>query len=353
MRELHVGGEPDVAIAALFDLLNEMGESEAVLAQAGVKVASHFDARKCLKSANAATSSKLYGLVVDRIVTRWSEQEERVGPHRSDWEMMVYCLLSSATLAEAMDRLVRFQEMISVRGGKIDFVPVGSSIELRLNSRSRVPTRLSVAVETIALANLYGLFCWLTKKTLPLKELAFGFSERFGRFALPGMLPVPYRFGAPHTAFRIPSRCLELPILRTSREVEAIFSQRLLRAGVTADQDDVSSEVKRLISHGLLTSQSIVSLTGIADAMGVSVATLRRRLAARDLSYRQIKESCRRDIAEHILRYEDVTIEDVADRLAFCDSDAFRVAFKDWTGLSPSEYRRISRGGREAVPLRH
>ena len=80
----------------------------------------------------------------------------------------------------------------------------------------------------------------------------------------------------------------------------------------------------------------------IVTTLGGSEATLRRQLAREGTSYRQVRESCRRELALHLLRRTDMSIEDIAGRLDYCDSDAFRQAFRSWTGHSPTSHRQGS-----------
>jgi AraC-like DNA-binding protein len=91
--------------------------------------------------------------------------------------------------------------------------------------------------------------------------------------------------------------------------------------------------------HRLREEQRAPRLVEVASAIGMSVATLRRRLVDQNASYRQIKDSCRRELALKMLRHSDLPIEEIANRLDYGDSDTFRRAFRTWMGASPSRFR--------------
>ncbi len=76
----------------------------------------------------------------------------------------------------------------------------------------------------------------------------------------------------------------------------------------------------------------------VAKALGMSVATLRRRLAHEGKSFRAISSSVRRDAAEMLLGTERSSHEIAAD-LGLSDSRCFRRACQSWFGRSPSEVR--------------
>jgi AraC-like DNA-binding protein len=83
-----------------------------------------------------------------------------------------------------------------------------------------------------------------------------------------------------------------------------------------------------------------VDLGDVAHALGLSIRTLRRRLAERGTSYRQIVDDLRREVAIKYLRDTDMTVEDVAFALGFNDAANFRRAFRRWTSATPQHFRR-------------
>ncbi|WP_159268772.1 helix-turn-helix domain-containing protein [Zhongshania aliphaticivorans] len=83
--------------------------------------------------------------------------------------------------------------------------------------------------------------------------------------------------------------------------------------------------------HGLQSD-----LAGCSEALGVSQATLKRRLREHGLSFQQQLDSFHLELALIELLLKQATVDDAAARLHFHDSSNFRRAFKRWTGLSPS-----------------
>lgn len=76
-----------------------------------------------------------------------------------------------------------------------------------------------------------------------------------------------------------------------------------------------------------------------ARDLGVSVRSLRRRLAEEGLSYRRLTQEIQRNQACVLLRNGELTLQGVADALGFEDTASFHRAFKRWTGLTAGEYR--------------
>lgn len=94
--------------------------------------------------------------------------------------------------------------------------------------------------------------------------------------------------------------------------------------------------------HTMLVAQpgQFPDVDAMAEALGMNVRTLRRKLDAEDTSYRQILTEVRTRLAISYLRTTDLTNEEIAARLGYSDSANFRHAFIRWTHTSPSEYRK-------------
>ncbi|MEM9839544.1 MAG: helix-turn-helix domain-containing protein [Pseudomonadota bacterium] len=119
--------------------------------------------------------------------------------------------------------------------------------------------------------------------------------------------------------------------------LEAVTEEqiRLLNGG--PDDRTFAGRVRLLIEEGA------GDQTAVADALGMSVATLRRRLVDEGASFRGLRTETLRAKAEGLLR-TDMPLVHVAERLGFSDVRSFSRAFKTWTGLTPNTMRRSARG---------
>ena len=76
-----------------------------------------------------------------------------------------------------------------------------------------------------------------------------------------------------------------------------------------------------------------------AEAAGMSVRSLQRRLASEDLTFSQLVDEVRLEMAVPQLRDPDIRLTDIAFGLGYSDPAHFTRAFGRWAGVSPSEYR--------------
>jgi AraC-like DNA-binding protein len=98
----------------------------------------------------------------------------------------------------------------------------------------------------------------------------------------------------------------------------------------------VRSLCMRKLSGALATAESI------AASIGLSVRTFHRRLAEEETYFKALLDETRFSIASEYLRNTQLGMEEIASRCGYGDVSIFRNAFKRWSGLSPSEFRRFS-----------
>src|ERR1700757_25207 len=80
------------------------------------------------------------------------------------------------------------------------------------------------------------------------------------------------------------------------------------------------------------------SIEPMASELSVHPRTLRRRLEAESISYRDVVAELRMTLALEYLRNTRMTNEEIAARLDYSDAANFRHAFARWTGKSPSDF---------------
>ena len=90
----------------------------------------------------------------------------------------------------------------------------------------------------------------------------------------------------------------------------------------------------------------LLTIDHVASDLGTSPRTLQRRLKDEGVSFRDVRDDVRHRIALGLLDDPENAILDVACATGFSDPRAFRRAFREWTGRSPSEHRRLQRSPR-------
>ena len=80
----------------------------------------------------------------------------------------------------------------------------------------------------------------------------------------------------------------------------------------------------------------------VAADLGTSERTLSRRLAEQGISFDQLIDDIRKDLAMRYLDEGKVKLQELAFLLGFSMHASFTSAFKRWTGKTPSETGALS-----------
>lgn len=103
----------------------------------------------------------------------------------------------------------------------------------------------------------------------------------------------------------------------------------------------VAGAVRELILSNI--SQAI-RFERVAKGLNMSGRSLRRRLQEEGTCFRHLVDTLRRQVAIKYIRDTDLSVEDIASSLGFCDASSFRHAFRRWTNATPHDYRKGASG---------
>ncbi len=89
--------------------------------------------------------------------------------------------------------------------------------------------------------------------------------------------------------------------------------------------------------------ESPLSIGHIAEELNLSKRTLQRRLQQQSVNFAELRDQVRFHYAIDYLVKNRKSIDSISSALDFSDRTSFTNAFKRWTGLSPSTFRKLFR----------
>jgi AraC-like DNA-binding protein len=108
-------------------------------------------------------------------------------------------------------------------------------------------------------------------------------------------------------------------------------------------RDSFPEQVRSVLRAALLTDRA--DADHIASLFSIHRRTLNRRLHEDGLSFKDLVEEQRYEIARQTLLDTDLQVGDVAALLGYADASAFTRAFRRWSGAAPAEWRAAARRG--------
>jgi AraC-like DNA-binding protein len=155
--------------------------------------------------------------------------------------------------------------------------------------------------------------------------------SRFGE-----LFACPVRFDCSANVLVFDRELLERPIAGADPEAGVHFGAHVDKL-LNGLEEPFITLVTRAIES--LLGRDEPSQSRVSKLLGVSTRSLRRALHDHDTSYHELLASTRRARAESMLANRTLAIYEVAFALSYDDVSTFARAFRQWTGLSPREFR--------------
>lgn len=147
----------------------------------------------------------------------------------------------------------------------------------------------------------------------------------------------PLRFDSEESAVVFERHWLDRPLPAVDEE----FLQRVqseMRAQRELLMADFPAAVRRVVRKKLLAGHC--SMDQVAGLLGMHRRTLDRHLQRHGTGYGDLVGAVKSEVARQLLRDTGMPIRQVAESLQFSSAANFATAFRRWTGVTPSEFRR-------------
>ena len=135
---------------------------------------------------------------------------------------------------------------------------------------------------------------------------------------------------------------MEKNIVTANRQLAVVSDQLSADNLARTERTDLVNQVYNKLLNFL--PQRLFSEEIIAEELNMSLRSLQRKLKEQGTSYDALFQSVRRTLALQLMNDPQLSIADVSRFLGFSSPSNFGRAFKRWTGQTPLEYRRSSRG---------
>ncbi|MCB9179805.1 MAG: AraC family transcriptional regulator [Flavobacteriales bacterium] len=146
------------------------------------------------------------------------------------------------------------------------------------------------------------------------------------------------RFKSSRNALIFRNCDLDRPFVTENEELlQAIGAQLEAELQERTIAGNVGVQVRHTLKRSLAGKRP--TLQQVARELCMSPRTLQRRLTDAALTFQQLVEETRRELARHYLRHSTVELNETAFLLGFEDANSFFRAFQTWEGTSPGAWR--------------
>jgi AraC-like DNA-binding protein len=271
------------------------------------------------------------------------------GVRPANLDVVGYAMMASPHLLASLERLVRYTRIVSEAASTgLTEVPEGWAFEFDLYGGSRPVPRQRFEFDLLALLNFFRWICGC--------EL----SPRSVAFVDPGP-PDPSRhaqafgcavsFDAPGYRMVFARDDLLRPLCTSNAVLTEMHDRFAIERLQGLGSDRISLRVRDVIIRKLPEGEP--RREDVAGALCMSERTLQRRFQDEGLSFQQLLDRTRKDLAQQYLRQPDVSLAQAAYMLGFSDQSNLHRACKRWFEMSPGQYRARSEADRRSRHARH
>ncbi|MGH3738854.1 MAG: AraC family transcriptional regulator ligand-binding domain-containing protein [Micromonosporaceae bacterium] len=202
----------------------------------------------------------------------------------------------------------------------------------------RLPAPVTRFLVERDLAAWYALIREIVPAVRPVTRVELGFGDPV---VYRQLLGVEVECGAGRHAVTVRDGVLGLPLPHADDTVRARYERQCHELVARRTTRTASGQVLAVLRAR---RGAIPSLAEVSGELMVSARTLRRRLTAEGVSFRELSWTARQERAEQLLTSTDLTVERVAASVGYSEAATFVRAFSRRHGVSPTAYRRTRAG---------
>jgi len=256
----------------------------------------------------------------------------------TDFHGLLFALQSSATVGEALERVVRFSSVVSTSGQvSLERTPQASRLVYRRIAGVQVEQMATEALLASGLRHATPIWGLGVVRRVHLMRPSPADAPRWER-----LFGFPLSFGAEHNAVDYDPRLLEVPLRGGNSELARTLDGSLSDYLERLARHDLPEQVRQSIIRQMPRGE--VQQTLVAEELGMSVRNLHRHLQRHATSFTELLEDTRRQLAFDYLRQSRCSVSEVCYRLGFNEPSSFNRAFRRWTGQTPGQWRQRELG---------
>lgn len=250
------------------------------------------------------------------------------------FQLIAFTMLSSETLGSAIDKIFKYQRLIS-DGGAFTLTKA-SATSSALVYRPTVSNFSYHQIDAV-MAAVFRFIHWLLDRDNVVLEVYLQHNAEQGLSQY--------------------QKYYQAPVLLNQLENSLLFDSALLTeqlpgfdASLAAMHEQMAdSQLRRLLASSIvtqvqelfMTSKPDVNRDEIAKKLAMSGRSLQRKLQQEGSSFQQLYDEFRHQRSLLLLQDKELSLADISMRLGFAENSTFYRAFKRWQGITPGEYREV------------
>ena len=250
------------------------------------------------------------------------------------YDPITLAALSARSLRDALGRLARYKQLTCPEA--VDVVERGDECRVQFRWLLAEETEPPVLVD-LCFAAVVRIAHRGTGALVAPKRLEFRGAAR-NRRMYEGHFRCPVRFDGRRNTIVFRKADLDRPFITHNVDLFAAVAPQLeAELAQALGSKEVAEQVKGVLKRFLAGRRP--GIEDVARELRLSSRTLQRRLTEAGVTFQQLTQEARRELARHYLRHSSLELNQTAYLLGYEDAHSFFRAFHDWEGTSPGAWR--------------
>ena len=258
--------------------------------------------------------------------------------HPSNLGALGFAWLTSATLQEGLNRLVRYSRIL---GQKATFQCVRTPISTRfIHLNQRADSTVTDAMTDFSLSLIVDMCRKNAGSDFHPYKVRLRRTQPFDATPYNAYFGCEVLFDADENSFEIDRKTADAPLPTSNLELASTLDGILSKQLASLDKNNIAARCKYYFLMELTSGEPTEQ--ALSKALGMSLRSLQRKLAEDGTSYSRLFDEVRHELAQNYLSGSHRSVNEITFLLGFSEQSAFTRAFKRWHGKSPSDYRADS-----------
>lgn len=294
----------------------------------------------------SSPDNRLSGIEANKIIeaAEGLTADNNIGLHQGEHlskgfpNILGYVLLNCPTLKECWEKYCRY-EKIADNTSISDFYIMDDYAVLS-NSTVDETLKTNQQFTDFKIAGMVSYINLLTNQRFKLKEVHFTYQKPQNICEYERIFGCKICFGKPANSLIFDRKFLDIPVVAPNENLLLMFEKNAQEIMDSLNNKNTYSSAVTKIILSDVTNCSFPSINTIAKKLLLSARSLQLYLHKENTTYSKLLKDIRISIAKKYLTNNTISIDEITYLLGFSENSAFNRAFKKWTGLTPSQFRK-------------
>ncbi len=320
-------------VTDFYYLAGEKGlDAEQMLRDAGID-------REIIDSPETRVASEKLAVMVTSVWDQLEDESMGLSEYpipRGAFYMLGKIAVGELTLRQALLNGFRLYHMVT-DAYRVTLEEGAEQATLRFEMSSAQQDKYYLFAEITLLA-WHRLASWLIAENVVLRDIYFDYAAPAHVSEYAYLLPGQHVFDSGSLGFSFSNSFLDREVSQNRHSLKSFMENCPMELFVQPRQDfSVATALRKILRRDI--GAGFPRIDEAADHLHMTKRTLMRKLKEEGTSYQDIKDLVRRDRAIFLLKNRVIPVSQVAEAVGFSDPAVFARAFKNWTGVSPRDYR--------------